>query len=140
MEQYPRFHLAIPVANLEEARQFYTEVLGCKIGRTAEKWIDLDFFGHQVSMHLCPQTAVAANANEVDGDNVPVRHFGVVAEWKQWHELAEKLKEKNIKFIIEPHIRFKGKVGEQATMFFLDPSHNAIEIKSFADIGQLFAV
>jgi extradiol dioxygenase family protein len=139
MEQYPRFHLAIPVANLEEAKNFYTEVLGCTVGRTAEKWIDLNFFGHQISMHLCPEAARPANANEVDGDNVPVRHFGIVADWQKWHELADRLREKKVKFIIEPHIRFKGKVGEQATMFFLDPSNNAVEIKSFADIGQLFA-
>lgn len=139
MPDYPRFHLAIPVANLEEATKFYTEVLGCKVGRTADKWVDIDFFGHQLSMHLRPDAIKAEVANEVDGDNVPVRHFGVVADWEQWHKIAESLRNLEIKFIIEPHTRFRGKIGEQATMFFLDPSGNAIEIKAFADIGQLFA-
>ncbi|MCE3231960.1 MAG: putative dioxygenase of extradiol dioxygenase family protein [Rickettsiaceae bacterium] len=139
MSDYPRFHLAIPVADLNEAKKFYTDILGCKVGRTAEKWVDIDFFGHQVSMHLCPEAAKPASANEVDGDDVPVRHFGIVAAWDDWHKIADKLRARNIKFIIEPHIRFQGKVGEQATMFFLDPSGNAIEIKAFQDIGQLFA-
>ncbi|HLW29057.1 MAG TPA: VOC family protein [Kiloniellales bacterium] len=133
------FHLAFPVSDLEETRRFYLEVLGCGLGREAEKWIDFNFFGNQISAHLRPDEVAAARTNEVDGDQVPVRHFGAVLEWDAWHELAERLKEAEIFFIIEPHIRFKGQVGEQATMFFTDPSGNALEFKSFKDQSQLFA-
>lgn len=133
------FHLAFPVSDLEETRRFYLEVLGCGLGREAEKWIDFNFFGNQISAHLRPDEVAAARTNEVDGDQVPVRHFGAVLEWDAWHELAERLKEAEIFFIIEPHIRFKGQVGEQATMFFTDPSGNALEFKSFKDLSQLFA-
>jgi len=132
------FHLAIPVDNLEEAYKFYTEVLGCATGRSSEKWIDYDFYGHQLVTHLDPSLQKVIS-NDVDGKQVPARHFGVVLEWQEWHNLAERLKEHEIDFIIEPYIRFKGEVGEQATMFFSDPSGNAIEMKSFKDPSQLFA-
>jgi len=134
------FHLAIPVNNLEKTREFYGNFLGFKEGRSSENWIDWNFFGHQLVTHLKEggQNKPVA-INPVDDHDVPVPHFGVVLEWNQWHEFAERLKANNIKFIIEPYIRFKGKIGEQATMFFLDPSGNALEFKSFQDISQLFA-
>ncbi|MDF9801128.1 extradiol dioxygenase family protein [Catalinimonas alkaloidigena] len=135
----PPFHLAFPVSDLAATRKFYEKTLGCSVGRTAERWIDFDFFGHQLSAHLRPEEVAQARTNEVDGDNVPVRHFGVILAWEQWHELSERLKEMGIQFIIEPHIRFKGEVGEQATMFLLDPSGNALEFKSFKDMKQIFA-
>lgn len=133
------FHLAFPIKDIEETRHFYGSLLGCAVGRSTDRWIDFNFFGHQLSAHVKPEELNHALTNEVDGDAVPVRHFGAVLEWKQWHELAEKLKEEGIKFIIEPHIRFRGEVGEQATMFFLDPSGNALEFKSFKDPSQIFA-
>jgi uncharacterized protein len=133
------FHLAFPVSDIEATRKFFTEVIGCKVGRSAEKWIDFDFFGHQISAHLKPDEVAQAKTNEVDGDKVPVRHFGAILKWKEWHELAERLTKQGIEFIIEPHVRFKGEVGEQATMFFLDPSGNALEFKSFQDMSQVFA-
>lgn len=132
------FHLAIPVEDLSKSKDFYVNIMGCKIGRTAPKWIDFDFFGHQLSIHLKPEETGLSPKNEVDGDQVPVRHFGIIAPWDQWHRLSDDLKNNAIDFIIEPHIRFEGQVGEQATMFFLDPSGNAIEIKSFKDQSQLF--
>lgn len=135
---YP-FHLATAIDDLAAARSFYHTLLGCEIGREAPLWIDFNFFGHQLSVHLKPEEAGNAKANNVDGKEVPVRHFGVVLPWEEWHQLADKLKSQNIEFIIEPYIRFKGEVGEQATMFFLDPSGNALEFKSFKDISQLFA-
>lgn len=133
------FHLAFPVRNLEETHAFYTGILGCTTGRTSDHWIDFNMFGHQVVAHLAPEEAGMAQTNDVDGDQVPVRHFGVVLDMDQWDELADRLREKNIRFIIEPHIRFKGQPGEQATMFFLDPSGNALEFKAFKNIEQLFA-
>lgn len=134
------FHLAIPVNDLEKARQFYGDFLGFTEGRSAKNWIDWNFFGHQLVTHLKegPQNKPDA-LNPVDNHDVPVPHFGVVLEWNEWHKFADRLKANNIKFVIEPYIRFKGKVGEQATMFFLDPSGNALEFKSFQDISQLFA-
>ncbi len=132
------FHLAMPVNDLEKARQFYGELLGFVEGRSNESWIDWNFFGHQFVTHLHPkknQTII----NPVDGHGVPVPHFGVVLEWQQWTCFAERLKSHNVKFVIEPYIRFRGKTGEQATMFFLDPSGNALEFKAFKDISQLFA-
>lgn len=132
------FHLAFPVDDLEAARQFYAGVLGCKTGRESDRWIDFNFFGHQLVAHLAPPEAKTAT-NPVDGEAVPVRHFGVILEWKQWEELTEKLRKAGIEFIIEPGIRFKGQVGEQATMFFKDPSGNALEFKSFRDSSQIFA-
>lgn len=134
------FHLAMPVTDLEKARQFYGEILGLEEGRSNESWIDWNFFGHQFVTHLKPKEEIAAKIeNPVDGHNVPVPHFGVVLEWQDWHDFAEKLKSKNVKFVIEPYIRFRGKTGEQATMFFLDPSGNALEFKAFKDQSQLFA-
>ena len=133
------FHLAIPVHDLEKARSFYGSLLGCAQGREAENWIDYNFFGHQLSIHLKPEETTHVQANEVDGKQVPVRHFGAILPWEEWHALADKLKAADIKFVIEPYIRFKGEVGEQATMFFLDPSGNALEFKSFKDMSQVFA-
>jgi extradiol dioxygenase family protein len=133
------FHLAFPVKDLEQTKTFYGALLGCEMGRSAERWVDFDFFGHQLSAHLRPEALDNEPANEVDGKKVPVRHFGAILEWKQWHQLADKLKAEGISFIIEPYIRFQGQVGEQATMFFLDPSGNALEFKSFKDPSQVFA-
>lgn len=135
----PPFHLAFPVRDLDETRRFYVGLLGCREGRSAEKWVDFDFFGHQISAHLRPDECAAAHTNEVDGDQVPVRHFGAVLDWDAWHALAEKLKAAGVDFIIEPHIRFKGEIGEQATMFMLDPAGNALEFKSFKNPENLFA-
>lgn len=133
------FHLAVAVHDLKLAREFYGEFLGFEEGRSNEQWIDWNFFGHQFVTHLRSGLKTENFANHVDGHGVPVPHFGVVLEWNQWHEFAEKLRAANIKFVIEPYIRFKGKIGEQATMFFLDPSGNALEFKAFKDISQLFA-
>ena len=110
-----------------------------KLGRATDKWIDFNFFGHQLSAHVKPEELSQAHANPVDGKNVPVRQFGAVLEWQQWHNLADKLKDHGTEFVIEPYIRFEGEVGEQATMFFLDPSGNALEFKSFKDPSQIFA-
>lgn len=129
----PPFHLAFPVHSLAAAREFYGELLGCPEGRSSDAWVDFDFYGHQIVAHLAPEEAGHRSTSTVDGDAVPVRHFGVVLSIPQWEELA------GTRFIIEPHIRFKGEVGEQATMFSLDPSGNAVEIKAFADMSSLFA-
>ena len=134
-----KFHLAFPVSNLESTREFYKDILGCTIGRESERWIDFNFYGNQITAHLKPEEVSAALKNEVDGDQVPVKHFGPILNWEDWHQLKEKLESTNIDFIIKPRIRFEGEVGEQATMFFLDPSNNAIEIKSFKDLNQVFA-
>ena len=135
------FHLAIPVHNLQKCRRFYGEVLECSEGRSDGRWVDFDFFGHQLVIHQIESDAIdkTSNSNPVDGHDVPVPHFGVVLEWDRWEKLAEKLKAQNIDFVIEPYIRFKGQVGEQATMFFLDPEGNALEFKAFKNIDQLFA-
>lgn len=133
------FHLAFPIKDIESTREFYGGLLGCEIGRSTEKWIDFNFFGNQLSAHVKPEELVQAHTNAVDGKNVPVRHFGALLDWDQWHGLADKLKEVGTAFIIEPYIRFEGEVGEQATMFFLDPSGNALEFKSFKDPSQIFA-
>ncbi|SEA04784.1 VOC family protein [Paraburkholderia sartisoli] len=133
------FHLAFPVTSLANARAFYGDLLGCAEGRSSPEWVDFDFFGHQLVAHLAPDEVSRAAVNAVDGDDVPVRHFGVVLSMDDWHALAERLKAAGTRFIIEPHIRFKGEVGEQATMFFLDPCGNALEFKAFRDIGRLFA-
>lgn len=134
----PLFHLAFPVHDLEAARRFYAGLLGCPTGRESDRWIDFDFFGHQIVAHLAP-TEHTITTNPVDGKAVPVRHFGAIIEWNQWHTLAEQLKNAGVQFVIEPGIRFKGQVGEQATMFFKDPSGNALEFKSFRDASQVFA-
>ena len=135
------FHLAIPVDDLAAARRFYGEVFGCAEGRSSDIWVDFDFFGHQLVIHKQAKTAAqtAAQTNPVDGHDVPVPHFGVVLEWKVWQDLADRLTARKTKFVIEPGIRFEGKVGEQATMFLLDPSGNALEFKAFKDMSQLFA-
>lgn len=134
------FHLAIPVTDLQKARAFYGELLGCEQGRSSEQWIDWNFFGHQLVTHLVANMPSAPDHNAVDSKAVPVPHFGVVLEWHTWQALADKLVAEQIEFIIEPYIRFKGQTGEQATLFFLDPCGNALEFKAFKDIGQLFAV
>jgi extradiol dioxygenase family protein len=133
------FHLAFPVHDLKSAYEFYTDTLGCDVGRSSESWIDFNLFGHQVVAHLSPEDTLPSQANAVDGDQVPVRHFGVVLSMEEWELLAEKLKKSGIDFIIEPRIRFKGEPGEQATMFFADPSGNALEFKAFKNMDQLFA-
>jgi extradiol dioxygenase family protein len=133
------FHLAFPVRDLEEARTFYGGLLGCPEGRSSPDWIDFDLYGHQVVAHLSPAECKLAATSAVDGDKVPVRHFGVVLPMAEWQALADKLTAAGTQFIIEPHVRFKGLAGEQATFFFLDPSGNALEFKAFADLGQLFA-
>ena len=135
----PPFHLAFPVSDLAATRAFYGELLGCPEGRSSDQWIDFDFFGHQIVAHLDPLRAATRTSNPVDGHDVPVPHFGVVLAMADWQALADKLRAAGTQFGIAPHIRFQGEVGEQATMFFCDPSGNALEFKAFADIKQLFA-
>lgn len=135
----PPFHLAFPVRDIEEARRFYGGTLGCPEGRSAPEWVDFDFYGHQIVAHLAPEDVGHRGTSAVDAHDVPVRHFGVVLSMAQWEALAAKLKDAGTAFVIEPCVRFKGEVGEQATMFFLDPSGNAIEFKAFADMASLFA-
>ncbi|MEQ8858363.1 MAG: VOC family protein [Pseudomonadales bacterium] len=138
------FHLAIRVRDIAESRAFYGELLGCPEGRSAETWVDFDLYGHQLVCHLAPDAGPedggGIHHNPVDGDQVPVPHFGVVLEMPDWEALAQRLRLAGVEFVIEPRVRFRGQAGEQATLFFLDPSGNALEFKSFADIpGQLFA-
>jgi extradiol dioxygenase family protein len=134
------FHIAFPVNDLDAARTFYGTTLGCTEGRSSAQWIDFDLFGHQIVAHLKPGEAKDdTHHNPVDGHDVPVPHFGVVLTMEKWEALARRLRAADTKFVIEPYIRFKGEVGEQATMFFLDPAGNALEFKAFADLGQLFA-
>ncbi len=133
------FHLAFPVKDLEESRKFYGEVLECEEGRSSENWIDFNLFGHQIVAHLAPEAVGVKHKNEVDADHVPVPHFGIVLSMDEFRKFAEKLKSNGVGFIIEPKIRFEGEVGEQATMFFLDPSGNALEFKGFADFSTVFA-
>jgi len=141
MNKLMPFHLAIPVSDLEETRTFYREIIGCTEGRSDAQWVDFDFYGHQLVIHMDennpkPQSDVS---NEVDGHAVPIPHFGIVLQWDDWHQLVDRLKAAGITFGIEPYIRFEGQPGEQATMFFYDPSGNALEFKSFKDISNLFA-
>lgn len=133
------FHLAFPVHDLAAARSFYSNLLGCREGRSSDHWIDFDLYGHQIVAHLDPAMEPRPVHNSVDGHDVPVPHFGVVLTMPQWEDLAERLKAAGIAFGIEPHVRFKGQVGEQATMFFTDPSGNALEFKAFGDDSQIFA-
>ena len=134
------FHLAYPVKDKEETRRFYADLLGCEQGREAETWIDFNFFGHQLSFHVKPEAFNGQEpTNAVDGKDVPVRHFGAVLDWDDWHALKDRLIDAKTDFVIDPYIRFKGEIGEQATMFFLDPSGNALEFKSFKDPSQIFA-
>ena len=135
----PRFHLAFPVDDLSATRRFYIDLLGCRAGRESDRWIDFDFFGHQITAHLSPGEVKPAAANPVDGDDVPVRHFGVILEWAEWQRLAERLTRSQTPFVIAPHVRFRGQIGEQATMFIRDPSGNALEFKSFKDETRVFA-
>ena len=133
------FHLAFPVRDIAEARSFYGELLGCPEGRSSPEWVDFDFYGHQIVAHLAPDECGHKASSAVDGHQVPVRHFGAIVPMEKWQAMAEKLVARKTEFVIEPYIRFKGEPGEQATMFFLDPSGNAIEMKSFADLSSLFA-
>jgi len=134
------FHLALPIKDLEETRAFYRDIIGCEQGREAEHWIDFNFFGNQLSLHVKPEACeTPAPSNAVDNKDVPVRHFGAVLNWGDWQALSKRLAQIGTEFIIEPYIRFKGETGEQATMFFLDPSGNALEFKSFKDPSQIFA-
>jgi extradiol dioxygenase family protein len=135
----PRFHLAFPVRDLAEARAFYGELLGCPEGRSSDEWVDFDFYGHQIVAHLSPDEVGHKATNAVDGHDVPVRHFGAILTLPKWEALATKLKAAGTTFVIEPNIRFRGQPGEQATMFFLDPSGNALEFKAFADDSMVFA-
>ncbi len=143
----PPFHLAFPVRDLAASRRFYGELLGCPEGRSSDRWIDFDLFGHQIVAHLVDESsttgdsadAEAGDSNAVDGHDVPVPHFGVVLPWKTWHDLADRLREAGVTFVIEPYVRFEGQPGEQATMFLLDPCGNALEFKAFQDPSQLFA-
>ncbi|MBX3249617.1 MAG: VOC family protein [Myxococcales bacterium] len=133
------FHLAFPVHDLEAARRFYTERLGCGVGRESDRWIDFDLCGHQITAHLVDAPTERAPTNAVDGEDIPVRHFGLVLPWDEWHALAARWESDGVVFLVAPQIRFAGEVGEQATLFVRDPSGNAIELKAFRDLGALFA-
>lgn len=133
------FHLAFPVNDIEAAREFYGGVLGCPEGRSAERWVDFDLYGHQIVVHLAENGAGVKASNHVDADDVPVPHFGIVLQMDAWKQLAENLKAKGVEFIIEPKVRFAGEPGEHGTMFFLDPSGNALEFKGFEDLSRVFA-
>ncbi len=133
------FHLAFPVNDLAQARQFYGQLLGCPEGRSSPNWIDFNFYGHQIVAHLSPDECTPVSTSQVDHEDVPVRHFGAILPMVEWQQLSQKLRAAGTQFIIEPQIRFQGQVGEQATMFFLDPCGNALEFKSFADMSQVFA-
>ena len=135
----PPFHLAFAVTDLAATERFFVDLLGCSLGRTSQRWIDFDFFGHQVTAHLVDGNLAEAETNPVDGEKVPSRHFGAILDWDVWQALSKRLQEAQIDFLIEPQIRFEGEVGEQATMFFRDPSGNALEFKAFKDKAQIFA-
>lgn len=139
MTSRPRFHLAFPVRDLSEARAFYGTLLGCPEGRSSDEWVDFDFFGHQIVAHLSADSVSDKAHNEVDGEQVPVRHFGVILTMKEWRTLANRLKQSNVDFVIAPDIRFEGLPGEQATFFICDPSGNALEFKAFDDESRIFA-
>jgi len=139
MTKISPFHIAIPVHNLKECRNFYKTILECKEGRSTDHWVDFDLFGHQLVIHYKPKSDDKLHVNKVDGKSVPVPHYGVVLPWEEFQDFADKLRSKRVKFVIEPYVRFEGETGEQATMFFLDPGGNALEFKAFKDIDQLFA-
>ena len=139
MPERPRFHLAFPVRDLGRARAFYGELLGCREGRSSDEWVDFDFFGHLIVAHLSPFEPIDKAHNWVDGERVPVRHFGVILAMEEWRRLAERLKAAQVPFVIAPQVRFEGRPGEQATFFVADPSGNALEFKAFADDSQVFA-
>jgi len=135
----PLFHYAFPVHDLAAARAFYGGILQCREGRSSEKWVDFDLYGHQIVAHLSEKSRGNYTTNPVDGHDVPVPHFGVILTMSQWEELANRLRQAKVRLVIEPYVRFKDQVGEQGTMFFLDPSGNALEFKAFADMNQVFA-
>jgi extradiol dioxygenase family protein len=138
-QTHPRFHLAFPVTDLEASRSFYAEILGCKTGRESERWIDFNFFGHQLVAHLVePQDHPSVATNAVDGHAVPASHFGVILEWDHYQKFVINLEQKGVEFVIEPYVRFAGRKGEQATLFVRDPSNNYLEFKAFRDIDMLF--
>ena len=139
MPNLRRFHLAFPVRDLSEARAFYGQLLGCREARSSDEWVDFDFFGHQIVAHLSPSEGGAEGYNRVDGEDVPVRHFGVILEMPEWRDLAGRLRAAGTDFLIEPGVRFEGQPGEQATLFVRDPSGNALEFKAFADDSMVFA-
>lgn len=145
MSRMPRFHFAFAVDDLARAREFYGGLLGCPEGRSSDSWVDFDLRGHQIVAHLVPPRERAGVAsldiasNSVDGDEVPVPHFGLILDWRDWHDLADRLRAAGIRFVVEPHIRLRDKAGEQATMFFRDPAGNALEFKAFQDDRQIFA-
>lgn len=141
MKNISPFHLAIPVADLQSCRKFYTEILDCTEGRSTDQWVDLNLFGHQLVIHQVPSSSLPDKqaSNPVDGHSVPVPHFGVVLEWKEWTKLADKLKALKTEFVVKPYIRFEGQAGEQATLFFSYPEGNALEFKAFRNMDQLFA-
>ena len=138
MSKLQPFHLAIPVKELDATRTFYNTTLNCQEGRSSDRWVDLDFYGHQLVLHIADH-AGQDNHNSVDGHEVPIPHFGVVLTMEDWEDLADRLKKHGMQFIVDPYIRFKGEAGEQATMFFKDPSGNSLEFKAFQNIDQLFA-
>jgi hypothetical protein len=139
LQEVTPFHLAFPVDDLDAARSFYGDLLGCPEGRSNNQWIDFSLYGHQIVTHLKEDHVNSNHSNPVDGHDVPVPHFGVVLPWATWEALAERLQAQKIEFVIEPYVRFEGEVGEQATMFFLDPAGNALEFKAFRDPSQIFA-
>ena len=134
----PRFHIAFPVNNLKSTRDFFTKVLGCSLGRESDKWIDFNMYGHQVVAHFSPEDCIKSSVNKVDGDMVSCRHFGVILPWDKWKKLREKIKNKKIRFMIKPKIRFKNLKGEQGTFFLEDPSGNVLEFKSFKNDSMVF--
>tara|TARA_Y100001980_G_scaffold33170_1_gene11233 strand:+ start:112 stop:537 length:426 start_codon:yes stop_codon:yes gene_type:complete len=138
MMRIPRFHLAFPVNDLEKSRNFYTDVLGCSMGRESDKWIDFNLYGHQIVAHLSPDDCERYGTNIVDGDKIPARHFGVILSWVEWERLCNRIKNMTIDFFIKPKVRFKGEPGEQGTFFIKDPSGNILEFKSFKDDGMVF--
>ncbi|MBE77259.1 MAG: glyoxalase [Candidatus Marinimicrobia bacterium] len=138
MNSIPRFHIAFPVHNLESAREFYVDILGCESGRESDSWIDFNLYGHQIVAHLSPDDCSPVSTNPVDKDNIPCRHFGVILEWGQWEVLQNRIKKLEHRFLVEPKIRFKSKKGEQGTFFINDPSGNALEFKSFKNDSMVF--
>ncbi|PJI40889.1 VOC family protein [Ferrovibrio sp.] len=137
MPNIPRFHLAFPVRDIDEARRFYADIMGCNEGRSGEHWVDFDFFGHQIVAHVS-ETPADQTQSEVDGEGIPLRHFGVILTPEDWEALTVRLKAANVEFVIEPQVRFKGQIGEQASCLFLDPSGNALELKAFSDESTIF--
>ena len=135
----PRFHLAFPVRDLEEARRFYGGLLGCPEGRSTDEWVDFNLRGHQIVAHLAKDEVRLGPTNQVDDHAVPIRHFGLILDWEDWEDLAARLKAADVGFVIQPYVRFKGEAGEQATLFFLDPSGNALEFKAFRDERMIFS-